>query len=207
MLNYKMWDYVIDANPLVAQLPDGINFNTHLSVRTHKKEVISQGELVERIHYADATMDENGSVTYSIPLVKETWAYYRDENGLAYMREQTLAWYFEDGTLDTEHTKVRTKFYDTVSEKRAEFVRRRANCITYLVDKVLYMLVVYAAKTPAEAQTLGTDFFRTIADKQAIYREGDPEPLRNTITAATETWLDTAVGQSTIRQIILSELV
>ena len=206
-MNYKIWDYVIEASPLDAQLPDGVNFNTQLTIKTHKQDTIVTGELRQRVHYADATMDAQGVVNYSIPLVRETWTYYRDVTGLAYMRDHQIAWYWSDGTLDEDNVKSSSKFYASVAAKREEFVRRRANCISHLVDKVLYMLVVNAGMSAADAQVAGTAFFTTIADKQATYREGDGKPLRDAITVATDAWLDADVSGVSIRQTILNDLV
>ncbi len=206
MTRYKLWDYVANATPLPGEVPFGIDFTTGLVIKPVKFSTIVRGELIEEIHFGRVEIQQDGSPNYLEPLVRETWTYTRDPmTGLAVSREHKICWYDEFGVLDEEHPKVATKLYLTIAEKREEFVRKRSNIVSALLDIVVRSMVLSGMTVP-QAVGVGSLFLKSIAGEQSLYVEGNADPLIAAVTNSTESWLNISRNGQTIRERILSEI-
>jgi len=97
-----------------AEPPYDLDFQKQLKQRLHPDHTMVKGEIQQTIHYAGATLEQDGTVTYDTPVVQEDFAYLRTASGLAVMRTHTICWFFADGTLDTTNKKILTKYYNNI---------------------------------------------------------------------------------------------
>lgn len=200
--HYKIYDFLPDTgySPDKYLAPHHIDFRTSLTQRLYKVNTISQGELVEVIHYADWDGSE-----YSTPVVRETFSYVRDEaSGLAESRTNTVEWNLVDGTIGP-HPKVLRKRYSTVAEKRHEIARKRANQIDKASETLIGALAYGGMGIPM-AISEGQTYWVSITNEVIQFEAGDPQKLRDKITAdsasGSPAWLSEA-----LRDILLAELV
>lgn len=140
--SYKIYDYLEgDYNEFAT--PYAINFETDPMIRFSPKYTFNYGELTEVIYYAEQTPNPDGlTFTYSIPIVKETYAYTRDSDGFPLFRTQTIAWYYSDGALDETNVKVRNKIYaDKSVDTLNELIRRRDNNIKEIIGALIGLIM------------------------------------------------------------------
>ena len=173
-MRYQIYHYVPEGIYTPAATPPyGIDFTTGLSVRLHPVRTLVLGELIECVHYAafDAMTQ-----TPTTPIVKENWEYFRDATGYATHRIHTIAWYFEDGTLDEVNTKVRTKYYMSLQERREEAYRRKKNQTSAACETVIGALM-QSGYTYEQAVGEGFGYWQSLVNEVSLFENGNDHPL------------------------------
>lgn len=212
--NYKIYDYISSYKGAKWHSPKRINFTTELDIRLHPKYKFEFGELQEVTYYAEQTLNPDGiTFTYSIPVVREHFEYTRDEAGFPVSRIQTICWFYEDGTEDTENIKTRRKIYaDKSVDTLSELVRRRDNNIKNIIGQlIIFISVTRPGMSKLDIITDGKEFFSTHNDERVSYiYEGTTdleEVVRDTSMFA---WMADDISgftpYTTIRNFIIHEL-
>jgi hypothetical protein len=211
MPKYKIYDLLLDGHPSKGdwgRLPVDIDFKTGLSVDLYKDVVMSEGAPVAKTYYLDATIDENGVVTYSNPIVKIEYTFERDAISLAISCTQKFKWYDTDGVLSTEYKEV--KDYYTYPEKIAEAELRRSNIIADVKVKVIGLLMLTEQITQPEAADLGRPFLAAYKNDIYNYIDEANTGFATAVTnasAETYPWLENQTPYScTIREFILDAI-
>jgi hypothetical protein len=220
---YKIHRYVDeDRNPV------NIDFTSEPFQFFEKETVLDKGEVQSETYYANATLNPTtGVVTYSDPIVRETYTWLRDAMGFCYRKETLIEWFYEDETIGPE-TKT-TGRYLTQVEKIEEGKTRRHRLINGLQIPTLQFMILTmpmeaidqvqgqtAEQWEANRQTrliiTGRNFLAT--HKEAFNNFGDDsnKQIVTDITNASDAWLDndisaiTGVSGLTIRLWILDQL-
>ena len=206
-MDYKIWNYVLPGvQHDEDQSPLDIDFKTGLTVRLHPERIFDNGVLVEVIHNLGTSVNPDGTLSFSDPVVQEKFEYTRDPYGFALYRVQTISWYLEDGTIGPD-TKTLQKFYSP-QERIAELERRRRN----IVDNVKIIVIGAIAATQqvdtSEAVQLGRAFFDDHQIAIANYIESGGDALIQGVEGDnTHVWLNNQIApQVTIRAFLLNEL-
>jgi len=189
--------------------PCHINYTTDLTRRLQPMVTnIYKGEVREVVYYADATVNAQGLVEATNPVVKEVSTYYRDVAKMAIYRTMQIYWYLKDGTLFTT-AKVRTKYY-APQEKIVEGQKLRGNIIDFMQPNVLGMLMQTEQISYDDAVTMGAELFHKYAAEISswVYASRG-NTLPQMVEDDTEVlWLDNVIdGQgTTIRDYIVDQL-
>lgn len=205
---YKIYALMLSNSRDRSILPVDIDFKTGLAVDLYKDVLMSAGAPVSKTYYTDASISEQGVITYSNPIVKIEYTFDRDSIGLARSCTQKFKWYDIDGVLSTEYKEV-TELLNTV-EKIAEAEQRRGNIIADLKVKAIGLLMYTQQISQVDATALGRPFLA--AYKQDIYNyidEANTGFAASVTGASAETypWLDDMTPYSvTIRQFILNAI-
>lgn len=204
-----------------------IDFQTGLGVDLKSVYEYDKGEPVTCTYYADAVMDVNGTVTYSDPIVLETFTWNRDAVGLCYLEETIIQWYYEDETLGPDD-KI-TQHFLTPLEIIEEGKTRRYRIINGFQLPILKFIMLTQPRLPideVEGQSetewdtnkevrliqMGRAFLAI--HKMAFNNFGDDshKGILSDIISAPDTWLDsnieayTGVSGLTIRLYLLDQL-
>jgi hypothetical protein len=209
---YKLYDLMPNPEKFTDEdksvLPVDIDFKTGLSVNVYKEVVMLHGAPVSKTYYTDATVGENGSITYSNPIVKIEYTFDRDSISLAKSCTQRFRWYDTDGNISEGYKDVVDLFSTT--EKIAEAEQRRGNIIADLKLKTIGLLMYTEQLSQPDAAELGRPFLA--AYKQDIYNYID-EANTDFATSVTSApiddyhWLDNMTPYGvTIRQLILNAI-
>jgi hypothetical protein len=210
---YRIYDFVSWYVPDLREWPGDVDFLTGLTKRLHPKNTFSYGELNETIYYETATPNAQGGLDYSNPVVKEVFVYTRDPGtGFPTYRENTITWYFSDGTLSPV-TKVLEKYYvdDTITQL-SELSRRRDNNLKNIIGAIIKLAIATTpGKTPNEVIEEGRGFFNNSALNRELYIEdGNMALVDDVRDDVTITWFDNDVlalcGLPTIRSFIIYQL-
>lgn len=189
-------------------LPVDIDFKTGLSVNLYKEVVMLHGAPVFKTYYTDATIGENGSVTYSNPVVKIEYTFDRDSISLAKSCTQRFRWYDMDGNISDGYKDVVDLF--NTSEKIAEAEQRRGNIIADLKVKTVGLLMYTEQLSQTDAAALGRPFLAAYKNEIYNYIDEANTGFADAVTAAsseTYPWLENMTPYSiTIRQVILNAL-
>lgn len=174
--------------------PSDWDFTTGLSRRLHPTiSLMIDGEVRQIDHYEQATMNADGSITYTDLIVREEFVYTRDSIGFALYRTQKITWFREDGTAHPD-TKTRLKLYER-DERMREGQRRRANITDKLAMDLSEWLVATQTQEPdvqkridmgrafMRAHKIGFDMFVDAAAKDILYEIRDD-------TNVAHAWLD-----------------
>ena len=210
-LNVKLYRYIETQKVDKRRPPFDIDYDTGIATRLHPHiSSMVFGEVREIMYYASASMDGSGNITYSDPVIKESYAYTRDSVGFARSRTLTIGWYLENGEIHSD-TKERVKYYDH-EESLREGQRRRGN----IIDKLAMELggILLATQTqltnPQDRLALGRafmkhhktnmDMFITASSPDVLYSVNDD-------TDPEHEWLDDMVSATaTIRQYLISSM-
>lgn len=211
--DYKIYDYVLDYFGNMKLWPVRIDFITGLTQRLHPKHTFVFGELNQTIYYADISINQNGSATYSTPVVKETFTYARDEvTGFPIYRTNNIQWYFTDGSLGLT-VKTLFKYYgdDPISSLQ-ELARRRDNNIKNTIGAIIGLVALTQPNKPrAEVLDEGRAFFFNSAYNRTLYIEdGNPALIDDVRDNTSISWFDDDIqaytGLPTIRSFIIYQL-
>ena len=149
------------------------DYVTGLTTRLHPSFTdVYQGEIREVTYYGSASQDPTtGIVTYSDPIVRENFVYYRDSVGFARQRVQTITWIKIDES-DHGTTKTRLKIYESF-ESLVEGKRRRSHLTDRMAMELSQWLAVTQTHLPTtqERLQLGRDFLRTHHDSFDLFVE------------------------------------
>lgn len=202
----KVYRYIPFEVANTSEVPEEHDYITGLVTRLYRSNTaVYQGEIREITFYAAATQDPNtGAVSYSDPVVRENFVYYRDGVGFARQRSQTITWIREDGT-DHPDVKTRHKMYDgyeTIVEGR----RRRG----HLADRMATELSGWLAATQTQHASvqdrlqMGRDFLRHHKTSFDLFSDVADHQIVLDVRADQEaghTWLDsTWDGTQTVRE-------
>lgn len=207
---YKIYDLLVDSADLTAEdrskLPVDIDFKTGLSIDLHKEVIMQQGAPVSKTYYTEATLNQNGTISYSNPIIKIEYTFERDGISLAKSCTQHFRWYDTEGNLSEGYKEVKD-FFNTV-EKIAEAEQRRGNIISDLKVKTIGLLMYTEQLSQQDATALGRPF---LADyKQHIYNYIDEANVGFATVVTNDTtyaWLDSITPYGiTIRQYILNAI-
>ena len=202
-MEYRIWQYAVNYNPLPGEAPLRVNYKTDLTQRLHPERTVILGEMTKVVYYA-----EFDGVTYSVPVVQEDFVYTRDPaTGLASHRTLTISWFLEDDTLGSS-TKDLTKFYTSIHDKRQEAFRKRSNQVDKASELAVYGQVLLGTSV-SDATTNGQVLFKQWVPEIQRYQDSDTQPLIDNLTNDTTSWLDGAPAQfggATIRQAMLAEI-
>ena len=203
---YKIYDYVAGDSFDRERLPVDIDFKTGLTQDLFKEVTMSGGAPVYKKYYSGAVMNQDGSITYSNPIVKIDYTFERDAISLAKSCTQKIYWYDTTGAPSVQYKEVKDFF--SYAESIAEAELRRSNIINDLKVKTIGLLMITEEITQADAAELGRVFLA--AHKVEIYNYIDEanSAFYDAVTAAsgvTYPWLDNMTPYSvTIRQFILN---
>ena len=167
-LSYKIWDYVIDP-PVGWTSPVDLDYKKGLTIRLHPKKTFIRGELILREYFKDASVNPDGSITFSNPVLKEEYVYTRDGTDLAISRIETISWYREDDSLGLD-VKINRKFYDGL-DKIQEGSTRRANVFDGVMIPIVTMLG-YAQTVVRIIATSNPSYQLTDAELEAEIQKG-----------------------------------
>lgn len=215
ILGYKIWAYV-ETPPVAWTSPKDLVYTRGLSVRLHPKNYFTQGELTKREYYSGASVNTDGTISFTNLILKEENVFLRDPAGLAILRTQTISWTRDDDSFGPD-VKTTQKFYAGI-DKIQEGQTRRGNLKDALMMEVAIMLITNATiakgaaltmlETEAEFQKgrlLLAEYGKSFAD---FVDHSNKQILTDITTDTTHTWLgDTAPGSTdTIRSLVLAEL-
>jgi hypothetical protein len=208
---YKIYELLAEGHPSKGdneRLPADIDFKTGLAVDLFKDVVMVDGAPVSKTYYTDASVDENGVVTYSNPIVKIEYTFDRDSISLAKSVTQHFKWYDTEGVLSTEYKEV--KDFLNTAEQMAEAEQRRGNIIADLKVKTIGLLMYTEQLSQADAAELGRPFLAAFKNDIYNYIDEANTGFADEVTnASSETypWLENMTPYSvTIRQFILNAL-
>lgn len=206
---FKIYDLMVDgASEDKTRLPIDIDFRTALSVDLYQETVMDHGAPTHKQYYTNATMNEDGSITYSNPIVRIDYTFERDSISLAKSCTQRFKWYDTNGNLSSGYKDVKD-FYNNV-EAMAEAKQRRNNIIDDLKVKTIGLLMYTESISQADAADMGKGFLAQY--KVEIYNyideaNSDFHDAVSSASADTYPWLENATPYSmTIRQFILAGL-
>jgi hypothetical protein len=209
---YKLYDLLPNPEQFTEEdkrrLPVDIDFKTGLSSTLYKEVTMLHGAPVSKVYYTDVTGNEDGSVTYSSPIVRIDYTFERDEISLAISCTQRFRWYDTEGNISTGYKD--TKDFFNTAEKIAEAEQRRGNIIADLKVKTIGLLMYTQQMSQPDATTLGRPFLAQY--KQDIYNyvdEANTGFATSVTNASAETypWLDDMTPYGvTIRQFILNAI-
>lgn len=204
---FKIYD-LIDGAYDRERLPVDIDFKTGLNTALYQETIMDHGSPVYKQYYTSAVSNDDGSVTYSNPIVRIDYTFDRDSLSLAKSCTQRFRWYDTTGTLSTDYKDVKD-FFNSV-ESMAESVQRRSNIIDDLKVKTIGLLMITQQISEADAAALGRIFLA--AYKVEIYNyidEADTDFAAAVAAAPANTypWLDSMTPYGvTIRQFIVGGL-
>lgn len=202
----KVYRYIPFEVQDTSIVPEEHDYITGLTARLYRSNTdVHQGEIREVTFYAQATQDPNtGAVSYSDPVVRENFVYYRDGVGFARQRVQTITWMREDGT-DHPDVKTRHKMYDgyeTIVEGR----RRRG----HLADRMATELSGWLAATQTQHASvqdrlqMGRDFLRHHKTSFDLFADASDHTIVHDVRAdavPAHAWLDQQWdAQRTVRE-------
>lgn len=207
---YEISHYTNSGEHYYKRPPMDLNFKTQLNRRLFPKITMSKGEVQAIDYYAEGTLQQDGSVVYTKPVINESFFYLRTDAGLAVMRNQFIRWYRADGSLDMDpaHMKTRVKYYNNI-EMLEESERRRKN----VVDNAGIAIIFLMDQTmPQDAGTKNIDkarkLWRQYEREIHLYITVGVRELEEAI-AEDELfgWLDNPIGGgATIRSYAVNEL-
>jgi len=182
-----------------------IDFVRGLPKRLHSKLTFVKGVLVKKEYFENAVPNPTTQqIDYSNLIVVEDHIYTRNEFGLAVMRDVHIRWVLEDETFSPDD-RHRYKYYDPVASLKEGEIRRR-NVIDGLKPKILGMLQI-TGDTPTEAFTDAQEFFQSYQGDINAYLESGGIALATRLQNDTEfAWLDSSIGQSSIRSALIYEI-
>lgn len=191
------------------EVPKDIDFNKSLEIRLHPETepYIVQGELQKTIYYSDVTINQDGSQTFSNPVIEEVFTYIRTPEHFAVKRIHEIKWYNEDGTLNPD-TKIIEKFYSP-QDSIVEGKRRRGNIVSRLTMLTFGILQSLNLGTGTEIIAMGQAFMNLHKSSIETYQlTGDPQLVADVQNDITTTWLNDVidVNGTTVRQVILNEI-
>lgn len=217
---YKIHRYVSEDKDV-----RNIDFTSEPFQFFEKKSDVIKGETQVVTYYASASMNQNGQVTYSDPIVKESFTWLRDSMGFCYRTQSLIEWYYEDDTLGPD-TKSTGRFLSTI-EMIEEGKSRRHRIINGLQMPMLQFMILTMPMLP-EDQTGDESTWETnrrtrliitgrnflAQHKSAFNNFGDDsnKQIITDISNAPETWLDndisafTGVQGLTMRLYVLDQL-
>jgi hypothetical protein len=207
----KMWRY-IERRFGMSRLdpPFDVDYITQSSVRLHPtNSIVVDGEIRRVDYYATAAPPNSmGIVEYSDLIVREDFAYTRDQMGFARARTQTITWFREDGSPH-QSTKQRVKFYEN-DESLREGQRRRRNITDTLSMTVTGWLVAtqtQLASGQARIQ-MGRDFMAAHKQSFDMYADASDAGILYAIRDdQAHAWLDGLMAPGlTVRAKILDDL-
>lgn len=204
---FKIYEFV-PGNYENTVLPVNIDFKTGLTRALYQETIMDHGAPVYKQYYTDATMEEDGSITYSNPVVRIDYTFERDSISLAKSCTKRFKWYYTNGDLSEGYKDVKD-FFNNV-ESMAEAKQRRSNIIDDLKVKTIGLLMITESISQADAADMGKAFLAMY--KVEIYNYVDEANTAfhdAVVIASAETypWLDNMTPYSiTIRQFILAGL-
>ena len=163
--------------------PTHIIIPQHLSVDLYPNKTMVLGERVATTWYSSY---ENG--VFSDPIVKMTYQFDRDSEGLLTGRKITLSYMLKDGTWSDE-IKSRYKYVINTDDKLREIKQRRTNIVNDCKGR---------ASDFGISGVIGQLFDEFLAFI-ALYQESGSPKLRDAIKAEQReefAWLDTELDES-----------
>lgn len=209
----RIYDYVTvhEEGLDKTQVPQHINYISELKQRLHPLITnIVKGEVREITYYAGVTLNQDGTLTGTTPVVREEFVYTRDVAKMAISRVMKIYWILQDGTDHAEY-KERIKYYSP-EQRIVEGQTLRKNIIDYTQPVALGMIMQTEQVDYDTAVTMGAELFHAYAaniDSWIYASRGST--LQTTIENDTSiAWLDNVVNvpQSgdTIRDYVLDQL-
>ena len=168
----------------------------------YKKRYFVAGELTKIEYYCN--YDPN-TYTYSDLAVKETRTYVRNPEGYVLYRVLDIEWYLEDGSIGA--TKQTTKYYDLL-QSMEEGIRKRSNIISQVKADLLMELVTINQYSITNAEDEARPLLNEQATNIGLYREGDTQPIKDSLAVSTIPLLDYIKSGDviTLRQWILDTI-
>ena len=204
---YKIYD-LIDGDFDRERLPIDIDFKTGLNTILYQETVMDHGAPVYKQYYTDATVNNDGSVTYSNPIVRIDYTFDRDSISLCKSCTQRFRWYDTLGNLSTGYKDVKD-YYNNV-EAMAEAGQRRTNIIDDLKVKTIGLLMYTRNLSKADAADMGKAFLANYKVEIYSYIDEANTAFHDAVAVAssgTYPWLDDMTPYAvTIRQLILNGL-
>lgn len=160
VLGYKIWNFVQEP-PATNTPPLDLDYKKQLTTRLHPKNTFVQGELTAREFYENASVNADGSITFSNLILRENNVYTRDVAGFAIYRTKTITW-IRDDESDGPDTKVTLKYYSGV-DKIQEGQTRRGNLVDALIMDSANLLLL--AKTVARIGETGDSSYALTAEE------------------------------------------
>lgn len=216
--NYKIWAMMQD--PRAAYIaPLDVDFDL-LPLAIDYTYIYGEDNV--HTYYASATINPDGSLTYSDPVIRTTWAWTHDPIGFPVYAEETVEWYYEDGTIGPAQ-KVVPHYFDGLRKIR-KGKEVRAILIDYMQIPVSEMIVYNETVrrateesnpayqlTTAELDTalqIGRNFLTINQTAFIAFVEHRDLQIITDITNATDTfldWVNPHAPPSTIRDYILAQ--
>ena len=205
-LELKIYDWIsVDEETNKFEIPKHVNYKYELNIRLHPVITsIVKGEVREIVYYESSTLQADGTLLGTNPVIKESYVYVRDAGHFALNRTCTITWFKKD---DTEHSdnKVRVKNYSS-TDAISEGFRRRQNIVSALQLPIVGLIMQTTGMSQNDAIVAGSTFMEDY-ELEILSFVNTPKKYSfpNRVTAETNyTWLDNDIGGGvTIRAYIL----
>lgn len=169
---------------------------------------VYKGEIREIIYYESISMDANGQLVGTTPVVRESYTYVRDVAKMVVSRTGKIYWYKNDGTEHPEYREI-VRYYAPY-EKIVEGQELRKRLIDFCQPVVLGMIMATEQVPYNDAVSLGAQLSNTYSNEMNSWINASRDNALLDIVEQNTTiaWLDNVVdGQGhTIRDHILDQL-
>lgn len=217
--NYKIWEMVQNARaPYVAPLDVDFDLLPLAIKKTYDK-----GEEDIFTYYRSATINPDGTITYSDPILRTEWEWTHDPQNFPVYAEEKVRWYYEDDTLGPAE-KIIPHYFDGLHKIRKGKEARGIRIDDMQIPIISMIIYNETARRAGEesnptytltaqemdaALQIGRDFLTTNQSDFTAYIEHRDLKLITTVTNATEDfldWVNPFAAPTTIRDYILNEL-